>query len=327
VLYLSCSWAGQGLELPLGYYETELGTLKRETPKFWYVMASNCEDDIDLDVTMSFLNPGGFFYSQFSVEEQGILQITLLFLVIYGAGTAFYMRNAFLVMHRANSLHPMVLLLTSGVLFQCFCLFLRSIHFLLYAHNGVGVPVFDAIGEVAEDTSNLVIMMFLILVAKGYTVRAKEQPSRRFLGVLAALVCGNLLVFVLERAARTDAAIYSYDTSGGTVVVLLRVAFCLYFCFAIRNAYLDPGQADQQRFFLIFGICGTVWFLSLPLIVLFSPLMPIWERLRFVVGVGMFIHTVGLAALVYVIWPNRAEQYMSLAFNDDLAGSTPYDDI
>jgi hypothetical protein len=34
-------------------------------------MASNCEDDIDLDVTMSFLNPGGFFYSQFSVEEQG----------------------------------------------------------------------------------------------------------------------------------------------------------------------------------------------------------------------------------------------------------------
>jgi hypothetical protein len=37
--------------------------------------------------------------------------------------------------------------------------------------------VFDAIGEVAEDTSNLVIMMFLILVAKGYTVRAKEQPS------------------------------------------------------------------------------------------------------------------------------------------------------
>ncbi len=105
------------------------------------------------------------------------------------------------------------------------------------------------------------------------------------------------------------------------------MAFCLYFCFAIRNAYLDPGQADQQRFFLIFGICGTVWFLSLPLIVLFSPLMPIWERLRFVVGVGMFIHTVGLAALVYVIWPNRAEQYMSLAFNDDLAGSTPYDDI
>ena len=37
--------------------------------------------------------------------------------------------------------------------------------------------MFDAIGEVAEDTSNLVIMMFLILVAKGYTVRAKEQPS------------------------------------------------------------------------------------------------------------------------------------------------------
>ena len=36
----------------------------------------------------------------------GMLQITLLFLVIYAAGTAFYMRNAFLVMHRANSLHP-----------------------------------------------------------------------------------------------------------------------------------------------------------------------------------------------------------------------------
>ena len=122
----------------------------------------------------------------------------------------------------------------------------------------------------------------------------------------------------------------------------------MYFCFAIRNAYLDPGQADQQRFFLIFGISGTVllavrartharthartsdaqvWFLALPIIVLFSPLLPIWERLRFVVGVGLFIHTVGLSALVYVIWPNRAEQYMSLAFNDDLAGSTPYDDI
>jgi hypothetical protein len=317
----------EGLELPLGYYETELGTLKRDTPKFWYVMASNCEDDIDLDVTMSFLNPGGFFYSQFSTEEQGLLQLSLVFLAIYGAGCAFYMRNAFLVMHRSNSLHPMVLLLTSGLLFQLLCLFLRVIHFLLYAHNGVGVPAFDAIGEVAEDTSNLVIMMFLILVAKGYTIRAKEQPSRRFLSVLAALVLGNLLVFVLERVARSDAAIFSYDTSGGTIVILLRVAFCMYYAFAIRNAYLDPAQADQQRFFLIFGCAGCVWFLSLPFVVLISPAIPIWERLRWVAGMGLFIHTVGLAALCYIVWPNRADQYMSLAFSDDLAGSTPYDDI
>jgi hypothetical protein len=40
------------------------------------------------------------------LSAAGMLQITLLFLVIYAAGTAFYMRNAFLVMHRANSLHP-----------------------------------------------------------------------------------------------------------------------------------------------------------------------------------------------------------------------------
>ena len=47
------------------------------------------------------------------------------------------------VPHAALHCHPrraqMVLLLTSGVLFQCFCLSLRTIHFLLYAHNGVGV--------------------------------------------------------------------------------------------------------------------------------------------------------------------------------------------
>jgi hypothetical protein len=48
----------------------------------------------------------GYSTQRSLLSAAGMLQITLLFLVIYAAGTAFYMRNAFLVMHRANSLHP-----------------------------------------------------------------------------------------------------------------------------------------------------------------------------------------------------------------------------
>ena len=48
----------------------------------------------------------GYSTQRSLLSAAGMLQITLLFAVIYAAGTAFYMRNAFLVMHRANSLHP-----------------------------------------------------------------------------------------------------------------------------------------------------------------------------------------------------------------------------
>lgn len=36
----------------------------------WFTMLSNCEDLIDIDFKLTFINPGGWWYRHFSIDEQ-----------------------------------------------------------------------------------------------------------------------------------------------------------------------------------------------------------------------------------------------------------------
>ena len=60
----------EGLAVPYGRYQADLQLSPTPNPAQWYTMLSNCDDVIDIDFVLTLLNPGGWWYEQFSVDEQ-----------------------------------------------------------------------------------------------------------------------------------------------------------------------------------------------------------------------------------------------------------------
>ena len=59
-----------------------------------YTMLSNCDDAIDIDFSISLLNPGGWWYEHFSVDEQVLFFFSILFLFhIHSTCTPAYMHT------------------------------------------------------------------------------------------------------------------------------------------------------------------------------------------------------------------------------------------
>lgn len=49
-------------------------------------MLSNCDEGINLGFTITFLNPGGWWFEQFTVDEQGLLGMFLGWALMYTIG-------------------------------------------------------------------------------------------------------------------------------------------------------------------------------------------------------------------------------------------------
>ena len=60
----------EGLTVPYGKYQADLQLSPTPDPAQWYTMLSNCDDVIDIDFALTLLNPGGWWYQHFSVDEQ-----------------------------------------------------------------------------------------------------------------------------------------------------------------------------------------------------------------------------------------------------------------
>lgn len=60
----------EGLTVPYGKYQADLQLSPTPDPAQWYTMLSNCDDVIDIDFALTLLNPGGWWYAHFSVDEQ-----------------------------------------------------------------------------------------------------------------------------------------------------------------------------------------------------------------------------------------------------------------
>lgn len=52
----------------------------------WFTMLSNCDESINMGFTITFLNPGGWWFEQFTVDEQGLLGMFLGWALMYTIG-------------------------------------------------------------------------------------------------------------------------------------------------------------------------------------------------------------------------------------------------
>ena len=203
----------EGLAIPRGQYEAELQLSPTAGPESWYIMASNCDDVINMDLTITLLNPGGWWTRQFSVDEQGLLPMFAFYIAVYGVGTAayLYLRRNFLF---KRAIPPLEWLFIAGLALGFLSVFLQTTHGVRYAADGVGLVALQAVAEIADAASNCAVMAALFCLAHGLgAARDVQELPRGWILNAGAFAAGFLSLFAFDRLGRTMDQRYCYDSS------------------------------------------------------------------------------------------------------------------
>jgi len=245
----------EGLVVPFGKYKADLQLSPTPEPAQWYTMLSNCDDVIDIDFVLTLLNPGGWWYAHFSVDEQGLLGMFVGWTLIYSATVLLFVFSQIKSLDKERGVHPFMALLTAALMLEYVGIICQTWHGWTYATDGEGLVVLQAVGEVLDACSNLVIMLLLLMMARGWTVSSAAQSvhsrhfSKDWIVSMSLFMTGFLSLFILERTGRAIDARYCYDSDIGLLALMLRNAVFIYFIISLLRSY-----RIEVRFFF-FALC------------------------------------------------------------------------
>ena len=170
-----------------------------------------------------------------------------------------------------EDLEANLLILNFAIFSQFGSIFFEVIHLWLYSYNGYGFIAFDLLHQLLEVLSYIIVSILLILIASGWTLKYRDFPDPDiFLPISILIITINLLIVGIGRI--TDDSYYKYtDYEGvpGFLLVLFRVGSCGWFIYLIKELQ-NNANTKLLDFLFKFAVAGSGYFLSLPLLIVFS---------------------------------------------------------
>eukprot|EP01125_Pyxidicula_operculata_P022742 TRINITY_DN9544_c0_g1_i1.p1 TRINITY_DN9544_c0_g1~~TRINITY_DN9544_c0_g1_i1.p1 ORF type:complete len:443 (-),score=89.24 TRINITY_DN9544_c0_g1_i1:46-1335(-) len=285
-------------------------------PYYWYVAVADCSSATGIDIDsydLVFLNPGGQWFTQFSFDEQEVLQYYIFFTLWY---LGLLIAHAWGVWQliKTHSFHPIVRLLTASLTCATVSILCITIHYGIYKDNGVGAPGLRGLGELMSMSGELLLMFLCILIGKGWAISTIQLSGRNQLIIsMSIFVVSYLALFIWDNAGRDPASTnYFYDSYPGYIVIALRVALAGWLVWNLRGTLRLESLPEKRKFYHIFGSFYTIWFLMLPFLVLIALAFADYLRFKLIQGMLVTVDALAFAALVALLWPTRAAQIFDI---------------
>ncbi|RDD44507.1 Transmembrane protein 145 [Trichoplax sp. H2] len=197
----------------------------------------------------------------------------------------------------------------AALFLQTFGVMFSVIHYGVYAQNGIGVEFLRLFGRLLLAASDLVFLLMVILLAKGYTVvRGRISPGGLVkIAVLMTLyVIAYIALYIYEaRFFDPGEVLYLYESPAGIGLIALRIIAWFWFLYA--NFITLKDYADKRVFYSWFIVLYTIWFLVIPVLVLCAHFwISKWARARVVNGIEFAITFYAYGLFLILTWPTRA---------------------
>ncbi len=289
---------------------------ERFRPRYWYVVAANCDTLISLpSYTLHFVN----FGSELAVDEQGLFETNLTFFFVYIVLVSLHVwahRIWSPVVSRLLSL-SMVLEMAS----QLSC----AIHWGVMRSNGRGVPFFEGLGRFLDVVAVILLWLMLALLSLGYQVSVEtvsERSNVAGLALTAALPVAYLIMFIwYEVGADPASTNYVLDSLPGLIILLVQLAFAAWVFLRLKQTYEHEVSSEKKRYFKKVALCVFFSFLVLPFSMMLGHVVSPWVRKNTVFIVSALGQLLANALFVWLFWPSVA-----LAFFTGGAASSNFRD-
>jgi len=226
-------------------------------PHFWFVAIADCNSkNLEFYYEIEFINGGGPWSRQFSFDEQGVPQMYLVFWLVFTLGFAIHLRGVW-TLHKGAAFHPIVQLLTLSIGIETISTFCFFIHFMVYKSDGIGSPGLRGLGEILGMVSQLIFMLLLVLLAKGWAISNREVSQKTVLiGMISVVLFSYITMFIWDNVARDPAStLYIYESAPGFIILVLRILILLYFLFCLKQTLSSEENSEKRKFYFFFWWC------------------------------------------------------------------------
>jgi hypothetical protein len=146
----------------------------------------------DIDLVNAKPNDSNPYTNEFPYELQGTLTLQLVFLIFYIILIVihFTLHSRLCTRGQRYSMHVLVIVFSVSLVLESLYVLLELLHSSIYAGNGQGLVAFKYMGEVANQFSDWLLILVIILVGKGWQV---TTSSLRWSKVTAGIWGGYIL--------------------------------------------------------------------------------------------------------------------------------------
>ena len=283
-------------------------------PRQWYIAAVHCDSHVGhATFHISMLNHGGWWTRQFSWDHRGILQVYLIFFLCFTLLWIIYAWYVIWPLKQARAIFPIVKLLSASLGTAWACLCFGMIHLSLFASDGIGSPGAEILSSFSSIISQLLFMILIILIAKGWVIHVPYIPERRQVGFFMGLYILQFFVLILwDMAKNGRTPIHHVFSPQMLFILFLRFVLFAWFLVSVIQTYRTvTGDHMRQHFYLKFGLVFSVWFLSFPFILLLLTAMHPWVRIPVVIALDSLVDLSAYTVFVSIVWPSTLSKYQN----------------
>ena len=196
-----------------------------------------CQGSIDVDVRLHLTNSGDEKSSEFSWDKSGMFQAYITFFVLYTLlGMFAYNIGAGLSARR--KFHHTVKLLLLSIFVEWLATGCEMLNLNKYAGMGYGIPFLNSISLYLHHIAQLVLIILLICLAKGWTiVRRKVSISGRMkIGVYGTVYFALVVTALIWRDIGFEPAevVYYMEAPPGIMLACMNIVAALWFRYVKR---------------------------------------------------------------------------------------------
>lgn len=206
-------------------------------------------------------------------------------------------------------LHRTYSLFAVSVVCQWFGVLLHGIAYAMYGTTGLGPRLL--LGGLFTGASELLFVMLMLLLAKGYTITRARISSLAAIKLtifvnVYAVVYVSLYVFQAETFDPGE-VLNLYESPAGVAHAVLRIG--AWGAFVVATVNTMKKNPEKSGFYVPFGVLGSLWICGGPLVTVFGvTVLDPWVRESVICGVTAAVAFGGHTAFLYLTWPSRANK-------------------
>jgi len=268
---------------------------------------------LEFKYDLEFVNFGYNWDQQFSFDEQGLVWMYLVFWVLFFLISLFNLRSIW-VLVREKAFHPIVRLEMLTLWLETVSLLFNFIHYATYASNGIGINGLKQLGDMLDMGAQIVFMLLLLLIAKGWAIsRTQIAGPKLLIAFLSLLLIGHITLLTWENVGRDRAStLFVYESVPGFLLLVLRLFIFGWFLWELIHTFKEETDESKRKFYLIFGIFYSGWFLLFGVVIITAIALPGWDRAKIVIGIYLCMNALGFWGLSIILLPSKLTQYFQV---------------
>ncbi|CAG9319741.1 unnamed protein product [Blepharisma stoltei] len=314
------------LALPLdGQFSGDIvGELSQSVrPHVWYFVISDCNnllnDHARVKVEITMRNEGR---NHLSVEQMGLKSIYLVLAVIFLLGLGANILKLIKYFRKEEEVQLTMVWLNMAIFFQFLSMIVSYFNLTIYESNGRGLGALDFIEQALILVSQLTITCLLIIIAEGWTIQYSDFPNADiYIPIILIVTFLHLVVLGLGKISDDSSYKFSeYEGIAGLALIILR--FCMFGWFLYNAKYLFSLTKAQKsiQFIYKFTVASSVYFLSMPILVIASKFFALYVRGKFIIGGTLFMQMATFLFLS-IIFSTKGEYYRISSMSAVLPGA------